>query len=801
MVTSANSKKTVRQIVKEDGTPLKGAATENIWVGYEQIFSKPSEGNKVQAFTTGKEYFGDLVSAFDAAQTEIYITGWQVNWDALVAPNTRLFGVIYRAAKRGVNIYVMPWDDTEPVQTYDDQTKDVLLGINKNLGKKLVHVQLASSMADLNKSFFSHHQKCVIVDRKIAYMGGIDLAYGRYDDASYTLKADAEGRKVLNSYNPGIPSLLKVSSSGVVDPDLLTGSVDEATVPFVKPKSTSDKVFDQVLGGALQVPYTENMAAGDANKNVKDFHTIDPARQPREPWQDVHNRIEGGAVADLLRNFIWRWNSIAAANKQVKLPAAPTADSMGKPGTCSVQVLRSAPAAMRNAESSVLTSAEKASTKSGVQSDIHHAMLLLIEKANRFIYIENQFFVSAFGHVQDAGNPRVLSGPARSADKVDWGLDQTTGAYASRQSTTGSATALPANEVCKALGDRIDKAIRDARNPNFHVYITLPVHPEGSLGKGAVMTQIHWTMQSLAFGSQSLLSRIRRSLKARELFDKKDANWKRAYTENNKEYENIPVESCFKYVTLLNLRNWELLANGRYVTEQIYVHSKLMIVDDRYVLMGSANINDRSLLGSRDSELAVLIMDTEHSQKDVNGQGSNKLVRKFAHDLRKDIWKKIFGITSGVRPAANLKAALDQPGKPESWEMIQKQAEANAKLYEAAFSFVPRNTVKDKQGNPISASIWPVWNNESGKKTGLMPFEEAFWDAPRHEAAAVNLVNLKGFMTALPHKWTEGENNDFGFTTPLMVNNDLPEDANPNAAKPALASAQPATRQDEPAQV
>jgi len=41
------------------------------------------------------------------------------------------------------------------------------------------------------------------------------------------------------------------------------------------------------------------------------------------------------------------------------------------------------------------------------------------------------------------------------------------------------------------------------------------------------------------------------------------------------------------------------------VTELIYVHSKLMIVDDNYVIMGSANINDRSMLGTRDSEIAV----------------------------------------------------------------------------------------------------------------------------------------------------------------------------------------------------
>ena len=51
------------------------------------------------------------------------------------------------------------------------------------------------------------------------------------------------------------------------------------------------------------------------------------------------------------------------------------------------------------------------------------------------------------------------------------------------------------------------------------------------------------------------------------------------------------------------------------VTSQIYVHSKLMIVDDSKMIIGSANINDRSLWQERDSELALLI---EDDNLDVN---------------------------------------------------------------------------------------------------------------------------------------------------------------------------------------
>jgi phospholipase D1/2 len=48
---------------------------------------------------------------------------------------------------------------------------------------------------------------------------------------------------------------------------------------------------------------------------------------------------------------------------------------------------------------------------------------------------------------------------------------------------------------------------------------------------------------------------------------------------------------------------------------QIYVHSKLMIIDDRISLIGSANINDRSLLGSRDSEVCFVFPSNQHQYK------------------------------------------------------------------------------------------------------------------------------------------------------------------------------------------
>ena len=60
------------------------------------------------------------------------------------------------------------------------------------------------------------------------------------------------------------------------------------------------------------------------------------------------------------------------------------------------------------------------------------------------------------------------------------------------------------------------------------------------------------------------------------------------------------------------------------VTEQIYVHSKLLIADDRVAILGSANINDRSLQGERDSELAVMVRDSEPLTVRLDGKNAHR---------------------------------------------------------------------------------------------------------------------------------------------------------------------------------
>lgn len=70
--------------------------------------------------------------------------------------------------------------------------------------------------------------------------------------------------------------------------------------------------------------------------------------------------------------------------------------------------------------------------------------------------------------------------------------------------------------------------------------------------------------------------------------------------------EGLTRKEIDRYIYFFGLRKGGVL-NQIPVTEIIYVHSKLMIVDDKRTIVGSANINDRSLLGNRDSEIAICI--------------------------------------------------------------------------------------------------------------------------------------------------------------------------------------------------
>ncbi|VAE73062.1 Uncharacterised protein [Enterobacter hormaechei] len=198
-----------------------------------------------------------------------------------------------------------------------------------------------------------------------------------------------------------------------------------------------------------------------------------------------------------------------------------------------------------------------------------------------------------------------------------------------------------------------------------------------------------------------------------------------------------------------------------------------MIVDDRYVLVGSANINERSLQGDRDSELAVLISDTEGGYNNIDGSGIQSPYRAFARDFRKKIWTKLLGDAAG-----EYSDFLEQPAKAENWQKIRTLALRNTKYYEEVFDFIPRNYVDDVEKDEmyddhkdeLMASIWPVFGSKNiipAEAVKNMPFSADFWNKYKKDIKFRKmyldkteiLKNINGYITLLPIHWTEGENN------------------------------------------
>ena len=67
-----------------------------------------------------------------------------------------------------------------------------------------------------------------------------------------------------------------------------------------------------------------------------------------------------------------------------------------------------------------------------------------------------------------------------------------------------------------------------------------------------------------------------------------------------------------------------------------------MIADDRIVICGSANLNDRSQLGDHDSEIAIIVHDPTPVDSYMNGRPWK--ASRFAASLRRQIFRKHLGL-------------------------------------------------------------------------------------------------------------------------------------------------------------
>jgi len=201
-----------------------------------------------------------------------------------------------------------------------------------------------------------------------------------------------------------------------------------------------------------------------------------------------------------------------------------------------------------------------------------------------------------------------------------------------------------------------------------------------------------------------------------------------------------------------------------YVTEELYIHTKLMIIDDRKVIMGSANLNDRSQVGNHDSEIALVVEDTEMIESRMDGRRYG--ASRFAASFRRQIFREHLGLikpqycppqedpSDAMLPVTSPQAyewgcredqAVIDPLSEEFLELWNSTAENNSKAFANVFHCVPSDEVED----------WASYSSYLPKPPILVG-HVASKDMPL-DFIKENLASVRGHLVKMPLKFLQKE--------------------------------------------
>ncbi len=124
-------------------------------------------GNKLQLLTNGDAYFPALRQAIDAAQSEIYLETYIFNDDET---GKSIAAALVRAAGRGVIVHVLV--DGFGSKGIFEQTRRLLSAANIEV---LIFGPKTSPLTLRRKRLRRLHRKLVVVDARVAFVGGINI--------------------------------------------------------------------------------------------------------------------------------------------------------------------------------------------------------------------------------------------------------------------------------------------------------------------------------------------------------------------------------------------------------------------------------------------------------------------------------------------------------------------------------------------------------------------------------------------------------------------------------------------------
>ncbi|EJT48644.1 hypothetical protein A1Q1_02371 [Trichosporon asahii var. asahii CBS 2479] len=693
-------------------------------------FAPEREGNMVKWQIDGHDYFWALSEMIDRAESTIMILDWwlspelQLRRPAAKYPEWRLDRLLQRKAAEGVRIYVQVYKE----HALEDLHENIACQRHPDhSGGELVY-------------YFSHHDKLCIVDNKYAALGGLDACFGRWDTHDHPL-ADVHPTKFGNSLFPG----QDYNNSRVMD----FQTVDKFTSNELAIQDTTRMLVDLVQHFCERWNFVKEF-------KYKHEKRMDWLQLP-SPWADVYSETDAGKAAEDKKfreehPHLSRWKE---KGRQLYHPfhfppsEEPRAHEEVPSGTARVQVVRS----ISDWSHGYLT-----------EDSVQQAYIGLIREANHFIYIENQFFITAIDDTTPVKNQigaalveRVVSAakagrpfkifvlipevPAFPGDiQAESGLKAIMEAQYRSINRGGKsifekirAEGFDPNEYISFWNlrsyDRINaaesviKAQEEASGVKFHeAQVAMARLYVGEAGDQVDEDEYVYIEkphdQATAAAETNKKKTAREAVKiprtmaeARDIIDRFEA----AGAPQGKPTEDNICQHALRTEgqTLLD-EPWngtEQEERDALVSELCYIHSKLMIVDDRRVIVGSANINDRSQNGDHDSEIAVVIEDTELVEMSMGGR--KYMGSKLATSWRRALMREHLGLapcqvvgreTAQMHPVpvpneydwgSPDDLLVEDPLGVDFSRLWRETAKENRRIFDRIFKTVPNSMVRN----------------------------------------------------------------------------------------------------------
>lgn len=160
---------------------------------------------------------------------------------------------------------------------------------------------------------------------------------------------------------------------------------------------------------------------------------------------------------------------------------------------------------------------------------------------------------------------------------------------------------------------------------------------------------------------------------------------------------------------------------NHWIQEELYIHAKLLIADDRIVVCGSSNLNDRSQLGYHDSELSLVIEDKKTITATMDGEPYE--AGYHASTLRRYLWREHLGLL----PPQELDGTDDPNAQPPGDDAPNDVADKDKSW----------KVVED----PMSDDLWNMWTEQA--TTNTLMFRQLFHADPDDHGKAPSRLLIR----------------------------------------------------------